>query len=469
MMKMHWMKLALMVIVMAALAACGGDDGDGETGADVVDDQSAEVGADVAEETGEDVAEETGEDSTEETAEDTTEETTPPDCEDGDLRCAEDILEICEDGAWVEQSDCTDDGKICVEHTCVVPEPETGFVGAETCKTCHAGMNADVVEAFEHSGHPFKIQKVIDGQPPVYPYSEVPDFGGTTMETLGYSDYTDISYVVGGYGWKVRFMGPDGYLVTGTADNPDVQYNYEDQSWVPYHTDELKPFTCGSCHTTGWVATGEEGPHQDDLPGIHGTWVDEGVTCEACHGPGAEHAAGPSKDNIIAEPTTDESCAKCHIRGDDLAVIPASGGLIKHHEQHQEQLAGPHAALGCMACHSPHASTKYDDEAPGEGVRTTCDACHGDVTHDHTAKGATCVDCHMPKVVKSAVKNEINGVTFGDIRSHIFELDASADAALVNEEGNAATGVIPATYACFQCHEGKDAAWVETNAPAIHQ
>ena len=77
----------------------------------------------------------------------------------------------------------------------------------------------------------------------------------------------------------------------------------------------------------------------------------------------------------------------------------------------------------------------------------------------------------MPKVVKSATSTEKNGLVYGDIRGHIFALDPSASATLfwTDEDGaNWASPALPATFACFQCHEGKDAAWVEQNAGAIH-
>ena len=64
----------------------------------------------------------------------------------------------------------------------------------------------------------------------------------------------------------------------------DRQYNLANPhleakaDWSGYDAAKAprKPYTCGSCHTTGWVATGADGPHQDGFPGIHGTWVATG-------------------------------------------------------------------------------------------------------------------------------------------------------------------------------------------------
>ena len=464
-MKTHLMKLALLLLI-TAFVACGSDDAasDSDTSADVQDDSSAEVTPDTVDPDAVDP----------DTVDpDTVDPDTVDPCEDGDLQCADDaILQVCADGVWTQEADCTAQGQICLEHTCVDETPEVGYVGQDKCKSCHSGMNADIVAAFEASGHPFKITKVVDGQKPVYPYSELPDFGGTSIEVAGYSDYTDISYVIGGYGWKARFMGDDGFIITGDEDNSGVQYNLANGEWVAYHTGEQKPFTCGNCHTTGWVATGEEGPFQDDLPGIHGTWVDEGVTCEGCHGPGEAHAAAPASDNINGAPDS-LVCAKCHVRGAAMDKIPASGGLVKHHEQYQEMIAGPHGDHpdGCMACHDAHASTKYDDEAPGMGVKKACNECHDTVAHNHEAKGVSCKDCHMPKTVKSAVKTTIAGVDFGDIAGHVLTLSVDPAATLTAKDADGAewaTGVVPVKYACLSCHDDKDADWAVDNAADVH-
>ena len=62
--------------------------------------------------------------------------------------------------------------------------------------------------------------------------------------------------VIGGFAWKARYVGADGYVVTGEADDT-TQWNFanatvgKDEGWVAYHAGEQKPYTCGTCHTTG--------------------------------------------------------------------------------------------------------------------------------------------------------------------------------------------------------------------------
>ena len=91
------------------------------------------------------------------------------------------------------------------------------------------------------------------------------------------------------------------------------------------------------------------------------------LQCEACHGPGAAHVKAPSKANIRID-TSPEGCARCHVRG-SVDAIPASGGFIRHHEQYNEYLAGPHAGKAAQLARRPtnlHGSLGGTTEAEGQ-------------------------------------------------------------------------------------------------------
>jgi hypothetical protein len=359
--------------------------------------------------------------------------------------------------------------------TCEPPTVDPNYVGVKKCLSCHAGMHPEIVAAWEKSGHNFKLNKVVDGVPPVYPefattWLTEDDF--ELLPGLGVT-WNDIAYVIGGYGWKARFVGLDGYIITGDETNPGVQFNLETQKYSSYHTGEKKPYTCGTCHTTGWVAAEADCPPDAAMPGFLGVYSENTITCEACHGPGAEHAAAGNKA-LIGKGA--DACGKCHIRGTDMAVIPAKGGLTQHHEQYQEVLATGHKDIGCAGCHDAHASTKYDEAAPGEGVRTACVTCHGDVTvNDKHAGVATCVDCHMAATTKSAVSKTIgegdDAVLYGDIAGHLFRLTTDADATLTYmgaDEKEYTNNAVPVIYACKKCHAGKTVSEAIDGAALIH-
>ncbi|NJN45022.1 MAG: hypothetical protein HC806_10090 [Anaerolineae bacterium] len=298
------------------------------------------------------------------------------------------------------------------------------YVGSEKCGECHEEAYAK----FILSGHPYKLVKIEDGQPPVYPYDNVT--GGLDELPEGYT-WADITYVIGGFGWKARFIGKDGFIITnppGETGATDYlnQYNYAnefvdtDAGWVTYHSgEENLPYNCGTCHTTGYRPEG----HQDDLEGIIGTWAFPGIQCEECHGPGNLHSADPYGHLMVLD-RSNQLCGECHIRG-DKAKIDAKGGFTQHHEQYEELYNSKHFATQCIACHDPHASSIYEDPDvnPNKGIRQTCDTCHWQQTYDNAKShfSVSCTDCHMANTGKTAVGNL---ETFrGDISSHLFAIN----------------------------------------------
>ncbi len=251
--------------------------------------------------------------------------------------------------------------------------------------------------------------------------------------------------------WKSRFVGLDGYILTTGGKN---QYNWETGEWVDYHTDEMKPFSCGSCHTTGYRPEGTA--FETTFPGVTGDFSHINITCEACHGPAAEHVAAPSSSNITIDLSA-AGCGACHTRGSNDTVALASGGFIRHHEQYPEQLNSPHSFLRCTDCHDGHVG-RY------QGVRTACETCHPAEAVEYAgssmdAKGVNCVDCHMGKATKSARKN---GPYEGDVWTHLFRINSNADYDMFNRdaEGNtvSARNALNLEFACFRCHADADKA-----------
>ncbi len=319
------------------------------------------------------------------------------------------------------------------------------YVGSATCSGCHE----DVYKKFMLSGHPYKLNKVVDGKPPEYPYSEVPN------PPEGYT-WDDVTYVIGGFGWKARFIDKNGYIITGD-ENATTQYNFaneevgKDAGWVAYHAGQEKPYTCGTCHTTGYKPEG----NQDGLEGLVGTWAEPGIQCERCHGPGSNHASDPYGFALKIDRTA-QLCGECHIRG-SVDEIDAKGGFTKHHEQAEELYASKHFAIGCVACHDPHASALYADEElnPDKGIWNDCQDCHFNAAANQksetmTAVGVTCEDCHMAPMAKSAWGNL--DIFTGDISSHLFGINVDPNAPQFSEDGSVTMPYITIAYACQRCH-----------------
>jgi hypothetical protein len=323
------------------------------------------------------------------------------------------------------------------------------LVTSEVCGTCHT----DTYEVFMQSGHPYKLNKVVDGQPPTYPFTEVVDV------PEGYT-WDDISYVIGGYNWKARFIDKDGYIITGADENATTQYNFYNEildmgdSWVGYHAGEAeKVYDCGTCHTTGYNPEG----HQDDMPGMIGTWSEGGIYCEECHGPGSLHAANPYGVALKVDRDA-AACGDCHVRG-GFEAVNASGGFIKHHEQYEELFQSKHITMDCVTCHDPHTGVIQLREAGLPTTLTSCENCHFaekqvQAVEIHTSF-VECIDCHMPRISKSALGNA--DIFSGDIRTHLMSIDPN-QVGQFSEDGSTSLSQISLDFACRHCHVNGTAA-----------
>ena len=313
------------------------------------------------------------------------------------------------------------------------------YVGREACEECHEELYASYLE----TGHPWQLNKVVDGEAPAYPFSEVKE------PPEGYT-WDDILYVIGGYGWKARFINKEGYIITGEGE-ATTQYNLENNrlkagdDWAAYHAGEEKSYDCGSCHTTGYIPEG----HQADLPGLIGTWAEDGVGCEACHGPGSNHVNDPYL--VTLEVNRDrEACATCHAQGSGAGEpVVTQDGLISHHDEYGALFPGKKAVMDCVDCHNPHTTVKY---AKGFGAEVTCESCHFesvDYQKITDRRHAQCVDCHMPYVTQTAVADPAK--FSGDLRTHLMAINPVALTS-VDDKGAWAGAYLGIDFACKGCH-----------------
>lgn len=358
------------------------------------------------------------------------------------------VKAVARDSASQTAEDVTEDVFAVVAHSA------RGYVTSSVCQRCHSDKWDDLF----NSGHPHKLNKVVGGVAPTYPHSQVPS------PPVG-KTWSDITYVIGGYGWKARFMDDKGYIMTDGVDMVSSQYNLPrgdlgaglGAEWVPYHPNDVapKPYTCGACHTTGWRNLSDNGGvNQDGLEGILGTWEEPGITCEACHGPGAAHVSSQSGDRITVD-RTEELCGTCHFRDTNHGIL-ASGGFIRHHEQYDELISAGHVENRCINCHDPHVGTRYGNAAAG-GLIRTCESCHADKTQIDHIVPLDCQTCHMPRATKSA--RTVHAFE-GDVRTHIFRINSDPvgkDAMFFDDEGATfSRGFVTLDFACYGCHKDPD-------------
>lgn len=323
---------------------------------------------------------------------------------------------------------------------------ENAYVGPQACRSCHQSEYA----LFAGSGHAHALSRVVDGRAPLFPYSAVPNPPAGAA-------WSDVLYVIGGHGWKAGFVDRQGYLVTGDA----AQWNLATFAFAPFEPGAADlPFTCARCHATGFDGAG----NQDGLPGLVGTWRQDGVTCERCHGAGGAHALSQLASDIAVDRDAGQ-CGACHSRGDAAGRIEAADGFLLNNGQYDELRGGAHNTLTCVACHDPHATTHA---AAARDVELQCENCHGDIEIYNTGDGAhTCVNCHLPRATKSAVAGS---PLRADVRTHLFRIDPAADAEqFYAADGKTfANGYLTTDFACLACHTGEDRAWAAQYAGTIH-
>ena len=372
------------------------------------------------------------------------------------------------------------------------PPAEFAYVGSEACNDCH---HTSKFNEWVHSGHPYKLTK-IDGNNGPTSFPDPSSYNSDPTDPPGGTPWSDYSYTIGGFGWKMRWIQNDGFIYTPASGLN--QYNFETESWSNYHAGESKPYNCGSCHTTGWVDSDDSDAtnNQDGMVGFLGTFVEGGIGCENCHGMGNKHIFDPSTFPLEIDDTS-YLCGKCHTRGGTNGVIPDEGTIeaggwaagvgsanyIKHHEQYDEWYNSPHNSLhgpGCNDCHDVHASTRFDAIAPGTGVVKTCESCHvdGDYADILTANhhGADCVDCHMPDASKSAIANNDHN---GDVMTHLWTINTSVNgkADMFSVDGTSVVidnGIASVTldFACYGCHidsNGEGGTGSEKSLQELHE
>ena len=190
--------------------------------------------------------------------------------------------------------------------------------------------------------------------------------------------------------------------------------------------------TCQACH--GDITTSfEKSPHWKTMNDTRGGHSKQG--CEACHGPGGDHADDPSKpvfDYKTATPeATTDRCLSCHASGSEH--MSASNSFHRQND------------VSCTSCHSMHHATTKEHmlvrAEPG-----LCYSCHLQQRaqfnmpfHHRVNEGLIhCTDCHN--------QHGTGGVLEGDHLVRQVRTSASGD------------------MVCFKCHTDKQGPFVFEHA-----
>lgn len=348
------------------------------------------------------------------------------------------------------------------------------FVGSETCKKCHERTYLE----WRTSLHSRMMRDV-----KIEPMANIGDFQNPSdVRTFAKEG---VAYVLGSQ-WKQQYLKKEGNdLIVLPA-----QYNVFTGEWKPYYPD--KPAKrdwfkeCAGCHATGVY------PEKK-------TFVEMGVACEACHGPGSNHVEAVPGFEIptiiqasrLTPALAAQICGSCHTGGHDKSgkyAYPVeyqihkgeanirlffeettelsnsdrfwpSGESRHSNQQYLDWKKSEHAKVGvtCITCHDVHRSSS-SLQAGGEVpnplmiIRSKtrlfedrlCKSCHSTVQNRSVHRIHTfgsCVRCHMPRVTKIGEA--------GDAHSHTFRF-------MFPQATLKASGLDKQPNSCNACHHHKD-------------
>lgn len=278
---------------------------------------------------------------------------------------------------------------------------EATYVGIKKCELCHK-LRTDskaIVAAYPQTGHAKALQEASTEGAIVADMAGAPIAQGDIKYVLcgsrGFQSYIDHNLKVMAQRWNVA----------------EKKWEADPEAGKDAATQ------CLGCHTTGYnPATGE--------------FVQAGIGCEMCHGPGSVHAAKLGKEPLVKFAELDARrqamiCGQCHSvghskdgnyafpvgfkPGDNLADFFVDSGTQEavRNSQYTHLLQSPkHLENGtiCTTCHDPHGKTEqpYQLKKPATDL---CLACHSGTVQDlasHAAEkqmvapaDATCATCHM--------------------------------------------------------------------------
>ncbi len=278
--------------------------------------------------------------------------------------------------------------------------------------------------------------------------------GETYVITIGNVAYP-VVYAMG-YQWKQRYItkiGEAHYILP-------IQYNVSTSEWVTYNTSDWYAGTtplytasstletdvykknswerkCMGCHSvTGILSLEFSNSPTTGIAQHRADWVERGVGCEACHGPGSAHVWGNGALGTVAAPyivnpaklTRDRAmdvCGQCHSRGLSVGTLGGQTGdtytleywydgqrtfrpsdvLVdsytdaggywtdtyaefrvskQHHQQWNDMYQSAHLAANaadsvtCASCHDVHGPVGYARQMKLSAQdNSICLTCHG--------------------------------------------------------------------------------------------
>jgi hypothetical protein len=308
------------------------------------------------------------------------------------------------------------------------------YVGSATCAVCHKDK-ADLLKKSIHS----KMIRPANGADLIQVHGNLAAPKAPKPE--------DFTHVMGGW------YKEESYIKAVTNVDQTVSYTVINFQWDPIKgtyvdNQPLRDWLvkCAGCHTTGYQPATR-------------TFNEFNIGCEACHGPGGEHAANLGEVPMVIDRSS-EGCGYCHIRAENAATaeFPAKtfNFPIGYELGRPETLSFIPEALTATASFFPDGTSKrhrqqyLDTHYPGFRVTK------------HYEKGVSCTQCHDPHssgiltTYDTALPAGVHGVKIYD--------NVNATTKYVAWDGE---GLIkPRNQICSSCHANVAADHVHQFTPA---
>lgn len=318
--------------------------------------------------------------------------------------------------------------------------PRDQYVGSETCGRCHAdiavtqkntsmahAVKPATVDAFTNMPHSMRFRA---GS---YDYAVTQTATGAEYSTTNgqQSASAPLTWVFGDRQFGDTFL----YQQNGIYFESRVSY-YRALNGLDLTTGRTRfepsrietalgrrmppdePPLCFSCHSTASSTDGQFRPERLIL----------GVTCEACHGPGALHVAQMSLEHdatastLIFNPArlgpadSMDFCGACHRTSADVSLSPVSGMFVLRFPAYRLEQSrcwgNGDARLTCTACHDAH-KPRVQDAAFYDKVCVSCHSPASGAAKERAHAIGTCkvsnhecVSCHMPKYTISSMHTD---------------------------------------------------------------
>jgi predicted CXXCH cytochrome family protein len=327
------------------------------------------------------------------------------------------------------------------------------LVGNRVCASCHATifrayMRTPMAQSSGKAGagdmkETFDRPEFRDDRN-AFSYKVSPDYRFEFTQQRASQPITgrrDLAYFIGSGAAARTFLIDDG----GFLFESPVTFYRSSASWKPSpgfesldYPNLMRPVipSCLQCHASGIQANAATLNGYAKPP-----FLENGVSCERCHGAGGDHVAKGAKmvnPAKLAPAARDSICAQCHLSGEvrvakpgkegkaltpgellanDLTVFVRAGSpsdlRVTSHVENLAQSACKRASgdkMWCGTCHDPH--TPPEPAAKAAYFRGKCLSCHQ--TQDchaaaevRQANGDNCTECHMPRGPTSDIQHVV--------------------------------------------------------------